>query len=74
MDIIVKVTPRAGRSEVAGFMPDGTLKVKVAAAPEKGKANEALCALLAGHFGVARRNVSILSGETSTRKRVRILR
>lgn len=74
MDINVKVIPRAARSEVAGYQPDGALKVRIAAPPEKGKANEALCELLSAHFGVPRRNVVILRGETSPRKRIRILR
>ena len=72
MDLDVKVAPRSSRSEVAGTMSDGTLKVKVAAAPEKGKANEELCAVLARHFGVGPRKVEVIAGATSTRKRVRI--
>ncbi len=53
-------------------MADGTLKVKIAAAPEKGRANAELCAFLAKHFGVPVSAVTIVSGETSPRKRVRI--
>ena len=48
----VKVTPRSGRSEVAGLLADGTLKARVQAPPEKGKANEELRALLARELGV----------------------
>jgi uncharacterized protein (TIGR00251 family) len=55
-----------------GRLDDGTLKVKVAAAPERGRANEELRATLARFFGVALRDVEIVSGETSQRKRVRI--
>jgi hypothetical protein len=72
VDVNVKVVPRASRSEVAGTMADGALKVKVAAVPEDGKANEELCRLLADHFGVAARDVTIVAGASSTRKRVRI--
>lgn len=68
----VKVIPRSARSEIAGEMADGTLKVKVAAQPEKGKANEALCAFLAGHYGVPRTAVTIVSGHTSALKLVRV--
>lgn len=74
MDIAVKVIPKSSRNEVVGEMADGTLKVKIAAAPEKGKANAELCSFLAKHFGVPSRNVSILSGETSHRKLVRVLK
>jgi uncharacterized protein (TIGR00251 family) len=53
-------------------MADGSLKVKVAAVPEKGKANDELCEVLAKHFGVPKGGVEVISGQTSTRKRVRI--
>ena len=72
MDLRIKVIPKSSRNEVAGYMADGTLKVKIAAVPEKGKANTALCRFLAEHFGVPARDVEILSGETSSHKRVRI--
>ncbi len=72
MEIAVKVVPRSSRSEVVGTLDDGSLKVKVAAVPEKGKANEELRAVLAKHFGVPARDIEIVSGAGSTRKRVRI--
>lgn len=72
MDLRVKVIPKSSKSEVVGYLPDGTLKVKIAAAPERGKANAELCALLARQFGVPRKNVAIVSGETSQYKHVRI--
>jgi hypothetical protein len=72
MEIDVKVSLRAARSRVAGEMSDGALKVQLAAVPEKGKANDELRRTLAGHFGVPARDVAIVSGLTSTRKRVRI--
>jgi uncharacterized protein (TIGR00251 family) len=68
----VKVIPRSPKSEIAGAMADGTLKVKIAAPPEKGKANEALCAFLARHYGVPRSAVTIVSGHTAALKLVRI--
>ena len=72
MDLDVKVVPRSSRSEVTGVMADGSLKVKVAAVPEKGQANEELRAVLARHFDVPARSVEVTSGPASTRKRVRI--
>ena len=72
MTLKVKVAPGSSRTAIAGEMADGTLKVRVAAPPEKGRANEALCALLAEHFGVARRAVTIVSGHGSPRKLVRV--
>ncbi|MCC6341928.1 MAG: YggU family protein [Bryobacterales bacterium] len=70
----IKVIPKSGRTEMAGEMADGALKVRVAAPPEKGKANAELCAFLAKHYGVPRNRVSIMSGETSPLKHIRIKR
>lgn len=72
MIIDVKVIPRAAKSELAGVLADGTLKIRIAAAPEKGKANDALIAFLAAHYGVARSSIKIISGHASSRKRVEI--
>jgi uncharacterized protein (TIGR00251 family) len=72
VDIAVKVVPRASKSEVVGAMADGSLKVKVAAVPEKGQANEELCAVLARYYNVPVRAVEVIAGVASTRKRVRI--
>ncbi len=72
MELTIKVIPRAVKTEMAGEMADGTLKVRVKAAPEDGKANDELCHFLARHYGVARHDVSIVTGATSQRKRVRI--
>jgi uncharacterized protein (TIGR00251 family) len=72
MEVAVKVVPRSAKSEVAGTLADGSLKVKVAAVPEKGKTNEELRAVLARHYGVPLRDVEVVAGATSTRKRVRI--
>jgi len=68
----VKVVPRAAASEVTELLPDGALKVKVKAAPEKGKANEELCAVLASFLNVPKRNVNVILGHTSHKKRVKI--
>jgi uncharacterized protein len=72
MTLTVKVTPRAKRTEFAGEMADGSLKVRVAAAPEDGKANLELRRFLAGEYGVALADVEIVAGAGSTRKVVRI--
>ena len=70
----VKVIPKSAKTEVAGTLSDGTIKVKLAAVPEKGKANAELCAFLAAEFGVARERVEVIAGATSPRKVVRIHR
>lgn len=53
-------------------MADGTVKIKLAAVPEDGKANAALLAFLAAHYGAPVAAVELLSGATSPRKRVRV--
>jgi len=68
----VKAVPRASRSEVVGVTTDGAMKVRVAAVPDKGKANEELRAVLAEWFNVPKSHVELLLGETSQRKRLRI--
>lgn len=70
--LAVKVIPRASKSEVVGLSADGVLKVKVTAAPEKGKANDEVCRLLADHFNVSRSGVEVIAGYTSGRKFIRI--
>ena len=64
----LKVIPKSSRNEIVGILDDGTVKLKVTAAPEKGKANAAVCEFLADFFGVAKRNVEIIRGGTSTSK------
>jgi len=55
-----------------GYSPDGTWKIKVAAAPEKGQANRALLEFLSEHLNVAKSRIRIMSGETSQLKRIRV--
>ncbi len=74
IELRIKVIPKSSRNEIVGTMADGALKVKITAAPEKGKANAELCAFLAKHYGVSKSAVAILSGETSPLKLVRIAR
>jgi uncharacterized protein (TIGR00251 family) len=68
----VKVIPRAQQSAVVGFLEDGSLKLKVAAAPEQDEANREVCSIVAELFSVPNRNVSIVAGRTTTRKRVSV--
>ncbi|MBL8179130.1 MAG: YggU family protein [Bryobacterales bacterium] len=70
----IKVIPKSAKSEIAGTMDDGTLKIRIAAVAEKGKANAELIAFLAKLYKVTRSDVEIVTGETSPLKQVRIRR
>jgi uncharacterized protein (TIGR00251 family) len=67
----VRVTPGARRPGLRGEQ-DGSLKVAVSPAAEKGKANRALAELLADLLGVGRSQVTILQGEHRRDKVVRV--
>ncbi len=67
----VKVVPGASRTRLAGRYGDG-IKVQVAAAPEKGKANSAVIAVLADVLGVRAGAIELVSGQTQPRKVFRI--
>lgn len=69
----IKVIPRARSGEVSGLMVNGALKVKVTAVPEKGKANDEVCAVLAAYLGVPKRSIEVIFGRASQQKRVRVL-
>ena len=67
--ITVKVIPGSSRTELVGLY--GTAyKIKIAAPPEKGKANKMLIGFLADQFGIRKNAVQITSGKTSPLKQV----
>ena len=70
--VVAKIVPGSSSTRICGLL-DGMLKVKVAAPPEKGKANQCLLKFLAKELGLKKNAVSILSGKTSPIKKVRIL-
>lgn len=71
MRIAVHVTPKSGRDEVAGWR-GGELSVRVTAAPEGGRANAAVCAVLADALGVPKRAVRVVRGDTARHKQVEV--
>lgn len=72
----IKVIPKAQRTEFVELLvgPEGEeiLKVKVAAIPEKGKANKALCEYFANTLGTPKSHVSVVQGQTSQRKVIKV--
>ena len=71
MIVDVRVIPRAKKTEVAG-MRDGAILIRVSAPPVEGAANDAVITLLAERLAIPRRNIRIVSGESSRRKRLEI--
>ncbi|MEA2567350.1 MAG: uncharacterized protein QOD49_2527 [Actinomycetota bacterium] len=71
VELSVFCQPKAARSALIG-MHGGALKAKVKAPPVEGKANQALLDLLAGALGVPRGRLTLVSGEQSRNKRVRV--
>lgn len=71
MLIQIKVIPRSSKNQIIK-QPDGSLRIKLTAAPVNGKANNALIELLAEHFDVSKSKIKIVRGQTSKTKRVEI--
>ena len=67
----IKAVPGASNSAL-GEVSDGRLKVRIAAAPEDGKANEELRSFLSKTLGIAKKEVFIASGEKSRLKTIRL--
>jgi uncharacterized protein (TIGR00251 family) len=72
VQVRVKVVPGASRSKIAGMLGD-RLKVAVQAPPEGGKANKAVCELLAKTLNVPPRDVSVIAGTTQPLKTIEVL-
>jgi uncharacterized protein (TIGR00251 family) len=75
MRLRVRVTPRASRDRLEGVIdrPDGpALKIAVSAPPEDGKANAAVCKLLAKFLRTAKSNIAVVSGASARTKQLEI--
>jgi uncharacterized protein (TIGR00251 family) len=69
--LAIKAIPNAPRTEIIGWLGEA-LKVKVHAPPVEGRANEALCEFIADTLRLPKRAVTLLRGETSRQKILRI--
>lgn len=63
--------PRSSKDEFAGLHGQ-SLKIRIKAPPVDGKANDYLMKFLAKQFGVSKRSITIISGELSREKRIKI--
>jgi len=71
VSFVVRVTPRASASVVAGVR-EGVLLVRVTAPPIEGKANDAVVTLLSTVLGVPRGQVRVERGAAARTKRVSV--
>ncbi|AJP74588.1 DUF167 domain-containing protein [Sphingomonas hengshuiensis] len=71
IEIAVRVTPRASKDVLAAGTADH-FAARLAAPPVEGAANAALVPLVAKTFRVAKRDVTLIAGETARLKRLRI--
>lgn len=67
----VRVVPRAKKNEIVG-VEGGVLRVRIAAPPVRGKANEVLVEFLAQALGVRKRQVEIIRGQRARNKTIRV--
>jgi uncharacterized protein (TIGR00251 family) len=70
-ELRVRLQPRARRDEIAGER-EGAVLIRVTAPPVDGKANDALCRLIAKKAGVAPSRVSVIKGHTARDKVLQI--
>ncbi len=72
----IKVIPKSPKSEIAEIMTDEsdeqTIKIRIKAAPEKGKANAELIKFLSKELNIPKSNISIISGKTDKLKLIKI--
>jgi len=69
--LAIKVVPGSSRNRIDGWLGE-SLKVRVQAPPEAGKANQAVLKLIAGALGVGPKSVAVVAGGTAPRKVVEI--
>lgn len=69
----IKVIPKSMRNEVVEIMDDDTIKIRIKAVPEKGKANKELISFLADELDLAKENFEIISGKHDPLKLIRII-
>jgi len=68
----IKVLPKSSKNEVIEIMEDETIKIRIKAVPEKGKANAELIKFLSKELNVDKSRISILSGKTEQLKLIKI--
>ena len=70
--LAIRVTTHAPHSELVGIQGDGTIKVRLAAVPLQGKANQVLIEFLSDVLGISPGKIELVAGHTSRNKLVTI--
>lgn len=68
----IKVIPGSPKNEITEIMEDETVKIRIKAAPERGKANKELIKFLSTELGVPKSSIEIISGKFDPLKLVQI--
>ena len=68
----IKVLPKSPKNEVTDQLIDGTIKIRIKATPEKGKANKELISFMSKELGINGAKISIISGASDPVKLVKI--
>jgi uncharacterized protein (TIGR00251 family) len=71
--LAIRVIPLASRDEIAGVLGDGTIRIRLKAAPVEGKENQALADFLAKILGVPKMNIEVVAGINGQDKLVSVL-
>lgn len=70
--LAVRITPRASRNEIREILDDGTVKIRITAAPVEGQANQALIEFLSSVLGVPKTKLEIVAGQSGRDKIVAV--
>lgn len=68
----IKVTPKQPRTEYLSTLDDGTIKIRLSAVPERGKANAELIRFLSEELGIPKNKIEIVMGTADPVKLVRV--
>jgi len=71
--IAVRVTTRASKNQIIGALNDGTIKIRVTAAPTEGQANDELVKYLSDVLDIAKSRIEVVAGETGRDKLISVL-
>jgi len=66
--LAVRITPRASRNEIHEILDDGTVKIRITAAPVEGQANQALIEFLSSILDVQKSKLEIVAGQSGRDK------